>query len=121
MAKSDALEKLRDALAALNYELMENYGTRLRRANLGSSYRLDYMEERKNGYLQVKWSRDVWDEELTSYYSKILPPLPKEVRASFPKARVTARNARILIPLLKCIEDDTKHDFKRYMHENWNK
>lgn len=89
--------------------------------DLGGDYRLDYMEERKNEYLQVRWSRDVWDEELTSYHSKVLPPSPKKVHASFAKVRITARNARILTPLLKCIEDDTKYDFTRYMHKNWNK
>lgn len=46
MEKKKALDKLRDAMATLTYELMADHATVLKRAELGTEPRLDYIDER---------------------------------------------------------------------------
>ncbi len=96
LSKEEAKEKLRDELATMMYLSMEKHAPRVRRKDLSENARLEYMEERKNEYLRVKWTRDVWDEELTVYSDNEVPLILKD-------------------PLEK------KYDFKEYMHKNWNK
>ncbi len=119
--KNVALKTLRDALATMAYDLMEEYGTPLKRSDLGEDCRIDFMEERKNEYLLTKWSQDNWDEELTFYHDKKLPPSPLQVRASFDNVELTVHNALVIAPILKELEEDRKYDFTTYMHDNWQK
>lgn len=121
MEKREALDKLRDAMATLTYELMADHATVLKRAELGSEPRLDYIDERMREYLCTKWTRDDWDMEVTIYRDKTLPPTPEQVRASFDDVKVTAKNAAILAPILARREDDKRYDLVKYMQENWNK
>lgn len=121
MEKKEALDKLRDAMATLSYELMEKHAATLKRTELGVEPRLNYIDERMREYLCTKWTRDDWDIEITIYRDKTLPPTPEEVRASLEKVRVTQQNAAILAPILARREEDKKYDLLRYIHENWDK
>ena len=56
------------------------------------------MEERRQVYKKLKWTRDIWDEELTQY-------IPEEKRK----------------PLILTDPEEKKYDFKVYMKKNWNK
>ncbi len=118
--KKEALIKLRDSLATLKYYQMENHATRIKRNDLSEDPRLDFMEERRKEYLNTKWTRDVWDEELTVYRDKDAPT-PQEVRETLDGVKITTSNAGIMGPILVKRLEDKKYDFKRYMHENWNK
>lgn len=42
----------------MTYELMEDHSTVLKRAELGTDPRLDYIDERMREYLLTKWTRD---------------------------------------------------------------
>lgn len=121
MEKKEALDKLRDSMATLTYELMADHATILKRSELGPEPRLDYIDERMREYLCTKWTRDDWDMEVTIYRDKTLPPTPEAVRASFDDVKVTAKNAAILAPILARREEDKKYDLVKYMKENWNK
>lgn len=121
MEKREALDKLRDAMATLTYELMAEHATVLKRAELGPEPRLDYIDERMREYLCTKWTRDDWAMEVTIYRDKTLPPTPEAVRASFDDVKVTAKNAAILAPILARREEDKKYDLVKYMQENWRK
>lgn len=121
MEKKEALEKLRDAMATLTYELMADHATVLTRAELGPQPRLDYIDERMREYLCTRWTRDDWALEVTIYRDKTLPPTPGEVRASFDNVKITPQNTAILAPILARREEDKRYDLVRYLQENWNK
>lgn len=121
MEKEEALTVLRDAMATLVWEIMEEHCEIIQRADLGNedSY-LRFMEERRLEYMNVKWKYDVWDEELTFYHDK-KKPLPQKVREFVDNVSVNYKNAWVLAPVLVQRENDKKHDFTAYMHENWDK
>ena len=121
MEKRDALDKLRDTMATMKYELMAEHSTVLKRAELGPEPRLDYIDERMREYLCTKWTRDDWAMEVTIYRDKELPPTPEAVRASFDNVKITPQNAAILAPILAQREEDKRYDLVRYLQENWNK
>ncbi len=116
--KKEALIKLRDIMATMMYEQIEKYSTPIKRCDLSLDARYDFMEERKNEYMRAKWTRDVWDEELTVYKDF---PLQQDIRASFDNVEITKDNAYIFAPILVKRIEDEKYDFKRYMHKNWKK
>ena len=118
--QKEALRDLRDTLSTLLYESMEKHSTPLVRRELGDDPRLGYMEQRRQEYLKTKWTKDVWEEELTRY----LDADDKEyisVQESMDRIKVTKDNAHIMGPILVKRYEDKKYDFKNYMHKNWNK
>ena len=118
--KKEALILLRDALATGIYNQIEAYSTPIKRAELSDNARLDFMEERRLEYLKTKWTKDVWDEELTRYFDKA----DREYNAvweSMDRIKITKDNASIMGPILVKRLEDKKYDFKDYMHKNWNK
>ena len=119
MDKKSALTALRDELATMMYDQIEKHSTHISRIELPSDARERFMEERKNEYLRVKWSRDVWDEELTVYKDKDAPS-QENVRKTIDNIIITPKNASILAPILVKRMEDKKYDFKDYMHKNWN-
>lgn len=121
LEKREALDMLRDSMATMFYDLMCAHSTKLKREDLGSDPRLDFMEKRKNEYLRLKWTRDDFGMEITCYRDHTLPPTPQQVRASFDNVVITPENAAILAPILLRREEDKKYDFVQYMHENWKK
>ena len=118
--KKEALKLLRDSLATMTYNQIEKYSTPLFRSQLSNDPRLDYMEERRLEYLKTKWTRDVWDEELTVYKDKNHPS-PEEVRKTFDDVKITSDNAKIFAPILVKRMEDKKYNFNDYMHNNWKK
>lgn len=118
--KEDALLYLRDQLATLLYENIEKFSTPIIRNKLGSNPRLNYMEERRKEYMKTKWTKDVWEEELTRYYDAADREY-NEVQESMDNIIITESNASIMAPILVKRLEDKKYDFKKYMHNNWNK
>lgn len=121
MEKKKALRVLRDEMATLVYEMMAAHGTKIKREELDKSdFRLEFMEERRQEYLRVPWTKDVWEEELTFYHDKD-NPLPVKVWEFVDNVNVNGENAKILAPILVRRAEDKKYDFKEYMHKNWNR
>lgn len=118
--KKEALTKLRDSMATMIYEMIEEHTTPIKRETLKGDLHQQHMEKRKNEYLKNKWTRDVWDEELAFYQSKDYTP-QQEVRKSLDNVNITSRNAHILAPILVKRLEDQKYNFKQYMKKNWNK
>lgn len=118
MNKEEALRILRDAIATMFWKELEEHAERITRDSLDKDCRLNFMEERRQEYLRVKWTRDVWDEELTVYHGF---DGPADVRKSLKDVKITKYNAGIISDELNKYNDDLKYDFKKYMHENWNK
>ena len=114
--KKEALIKLRDCLATMKYEQIENHSTPIKRSELGKDPRMDFMEERKNEYMRLKWTKDVWEEELTVYKDRI-----EFRRETLDTVEITKDNASIMAPILVKRKEDIKYNFKKYMHDNWNK
>lgn len=118
--KKEALTDLRDAMASLLYECILKYSTPIKRNELGPDPRLDYMEQRRKEYLKTKWTKDVWEEELTRY----LDEADREqlaVEESMDNIKITKENAGIMAPILVKRLEAKKYNFKDYMHKNWNK
>lgn len=120
MEKREALLTLRDELATMVYLTMEEHTTPLVRRELEGDLHMQYMEQRKNVYLDVKWTRDVWDEELTRYIPSCAP-LPENVREFADVVHVDKDNAYVLAPVLAKRMEDHRYNFKQYMKENWNR
>ena len=118
--KKEALIELRDSLATMMFEHIEKYSTHLTRKELSENCRLDFMQERKNEYMRVKWTRDTWDEEITYYLDKE-HPLPQEINLSFDSVEVNSDNAYVMAPVLVKRMNDEKYNFKNYMHNNYKK
>lgn len=118
--QKEALLDLRDSLATLLYESIEKHSTPIVRSELSKDPRLDYMEQRRQEYLKTKWTKDVWDEELTRYFDAEDREY-NSVQESMDNIKVTSENAHIMAPILVKRLEDKKYDFKKYMHENWNK
>ncbi len=116
--KKEALRELRDIMATMMYEQIEKYSTPIKRNELSLNARYDFMEERKNEYMRVNWTRDVWDEELTVYKDF---PSQQDIRESLDNVEITKDNAYIFAPVLVKRLEDEKYNFKKYMHENWQK
>lgn len=117
--KKEALTLLRDNLATLLYENIFKYASRIKRQELGDDPRLDYMESRRKEYLKTNWTKDVWNEELTQY----LDDYDKEILAinnDLSKLNLNINNSYLAKDVLKRVKEK-KYDFKKYMHENWNK
>lgn len=120
MEKEKALSTLRDHMASMMYELIEKNSSPVKRHELVGDIHEQHMEKRKNEYMKVNWTRDVWDEELTVYQSKTVTT-PAQVRESLKDVKITPTNAKIIVPTLIQHEEDKKYDFKTYMKKNWNK
>lgn len=118
--KEEAMTFLRDQLATLVYEAIEQHATPICRDELPTNARELFMKERKDEYLKTKWTRDVWDEEITVYRDKN-HPLPPEVHAAYDAVNVNHYNVHLIAPVWAERDDDIRHDFIRYMKENWNK
>lgn len=118
--KAEALEVLRDALATLCFENIERHSTPIDRSKLGEDPRMDFMRERCQEYLKTKWTKDVWDEELTRYLD-IQDREMRDVEESMDSIVITPQNAGIMGPILVRRQESQKYDFKKFMHENWNK
>lgn len=119
MTKKEALITLRDSLATMVYNSMEKHTIPVCRSSLTGDIRMQYMEERRKEYMKVKWTRDVWDEELTYYKDKELPTW-KDVTAYAEGVHIDKDNADILAPVLVKRLGEKKYDFKEYMKRNWN-
>lgn len=120
MTKKEALETLRDSMASMMYELIETHSIPLKREELVGDIHEKHMEQRKNEYMKVNWTRDVWDEELTVYQSKDITT-PAQVRETLKNVKLTVANANIMAPVLAACAEDEKYNFKTYMKKNWNK
>jgi len=118
--QKEALLFLRDSLATLLYESIEKHSTPIIRKELVGDFRLEYMEQRRQEYLKTKWTKDVWEEELTRYFDAEDKEY-NSVQESMDNIVVTSENAYIMAPVLIKRFEDKKYDFKKYMHENWNK
>lgn len=118
--QKEALLDLRDSLATLLYESIEKHSTPIIRSELVGDSRFEYMEQRRQEYLKTKWTKDVWDEELTRYFDAEDREY-NSVQESVDNIIVTSENASIMVPVLVKRLEDKKYDFKKYMHENWNK
>lgn len=113
--KAEALARLRDAMATIVWDIMEEHGGRLVRKELHKPREL-FLEERKNVYACQKWYADVWDEELT-YYPGHGVTTPQQAREYVDKVEITAENAWVLAETLVRREEDGWYDLKRYLRE----
>jgi len=117
--KKEAISDLRDILATMVYENIEKHSTPYVRPE-GKDIHIEFMEQRRQEYLKNSWTRDVWEEELTRY----LDASEREsvsVMESMDNINVNKENASIMGPILVKRQEQKRYDFKRYMHENWNK
>lgn len=108
---------LRDVMSTIVYEIIESHVPPVKRAELSSDPRLDWLEVRKQVYDCQKWSEDVWEEEVT-YYPGHGVTTPKQAREFVDKVKVDSRNAYIFADMLVRREEDKKYDLISYLREN---
>lgn len=117
--KEEALTVLRDNLATLLYENLENHATRVKRREMGSDPRMDYMEERRLEYMNTKWTKDVWEEELTQYFDAKDREFI-QINEDLSNLELNSNNAYLAKDVLRRVKEK-RYDFKEYMHQNWRK
>ena len=91
-----------------------------KREDLTGDIRLKFMQERVDEYMRVKWTRDVWDEELAFYKDREIV-FSEDVWDSLKDVELTKHNAWIMQPILERIKENDKYNFKKYIKQNWNK
>ena len=116
--KKEAMEKLRDALASLRYEIIERL-PRIERQGLSGDIHLQHLQKRCDTYLETKWIEPNWDEEIMIYHCKDVT-YADEVRAGFDNVKITSENAGIFAKIFVRRCYDIKYDIIRYMKEHWN-
>lgn len=118
--KKESLILLRDTISTMMFNQIKKYSVPIKRNELDDNLHYDFMEERKKEYLKVKWTKDVWDEELTVYKDKEIT-YSEDVRKSFDNVKITKDNANIFAPILVRRLEDENYNFKKFMKNNWNK
>lgn len=118
--KDRAMDYLRDVLGTMVYENIENHAPRVKRRELGYDPRRDFMEERRLEYLNIKWTKDVWDEELTQYFNASEREY-NSLQKSIDNMVISSKNTDILVPIIRRRAKENRYDFKEYMHQNWNR
>lgn len=113
--KEEALARLRDAMATIVWDIMEEHRVLVKRAEMENP-REQFLEERKNVYACQKWYEDVWDEELT-YYPGHGVTTPQQAREYVDKVKVDAGNAWVMAETLVRRDEDMRYDLKRYLRE----
>lgn len=108
---------LRDTLATLLWENMERHATRIKRKALGADPRHHFMEERLKEFQKLKWTKDVWDEELTRYLDKEDREM-RDTYASYEKIHVDAHTAPLIAPILLRNQIERRYDFKAFLRAN---
>lgn len=112
----EGLIKLRDALATLKWELMEEHAPRVKREDLGNDPRSLFLKEREKEYLRGNWKDDCYDEEIIMYKDKNIP-YREDVLKPFENVKITKENAHLIAPFLVEIENEKKYDLKEHMHK----
>lgn len=118
--KDEGLKILRDNLATLYYEQIENYGGKFDRTNIVNDIHYNYMDERMYEYSKAKWRRDYcWDDELFVYKAGDVDL--EDVWKDIDKVNINVKNAHIFGDILVELERRKKYNFKDYMNENYRK
>lgn len=118
--KREALQILRDTLAAMVYQQIFEHTKPISRDSLGYNPRLDYLELRRKEYWKVKWSSyEAWKEELTSYKGGV--DFPHEAWEFLDNVKVDAKNAKFYGPLLARRYEHKWYSMDRYMKDNFHK
>lgn len=115
--KQEALAMLRDEMSTIVWDIMEDHVPLVKRAELSTKPREDWMEVRKAVYDCQKWYEDVWEEEVT-YYPGHGVTIPVKAREFVDKVNVNYKNAHIFADVLKRREEDKKYDLMKYLQEN---
>ncbi|MCH5269317.1 MAG: 1-acyl-sn-glycerol-3-phosphate acyltransferase [Lachnospiraceae bacterium] len=115
--KYEGMEKLRDIMSTIVYELMEAHTQPVSRGDLGTNPRMDYMEVRRQVYECQEWYNDVWEEELTMYSGHGVTT-PQQARMYVDKIQINIQNAGVLADVLARREEDKRYDLEKYLRNN---
>lgn len=115
--KWEAMCVLRDVMSTIVFEIIEEHVKPIKRAELPDDSHKWWLEVRKAVYDCQKWSKDVWEEELT-YYPGHGVTTPKQAREFVDKVNVNKNNAYIFSDMLIRREEDKKYDLVKYLQEN---
>lgn len=120
MDKESAIQKLRDTLSTLRFEICEQIYPKQIRAELIGNLHEQHLQDRWNTYMETKWYEPNWDEEIMTY-RKAGFTSAEEVRVDLTHIEPTPENAHILVPIILRHTEDLQMDCKRYMKLKWNK
>lgn len=115
--KYEAMCVLRDVMSTIVFEIIEEHVKPIKRAELPDDSHEWWLEVRKAVYDCQRWSKDVWEEEVT-YYPGHGVTTPKKAREFVDKVNVNKNNAYIFSDMLIRREEDKKYDLVRYLQEN---
>lgn len=115
--KYEAMFVLRDVMSTIVFEIIEEHVKPIKRAELPDNSHEWWLEVRKDVYDCQKWSKDVWEEEVT-YYPGHGVTTPKKVREFVDMVNVNKNNAYIFSDTLIRREEDKKQDLVKYLQEN---
>lgn len=118
--KDKGLQILRDNLATMLYEQIDNYSTPFERGKVEGDMHINYMDERMDVYSKTTWRSDYcWDDELFEYKAGDVDL--EDVWKDIDKVNINVKNAHIFGDILVELERRKKYNFKDYMNENYRK
>ena len=123
--KEAARQTIKDTFIKMRREQIIDHSPIYSRDSLGHNPIKYFMEERLQEYLKTPWTQDVWEEELNGYVPKINPDSPEAVWSYFDNQSFDPlKVSKCALPPREFLQKrliKSTHNFKDYMHENWNK
>lgn len=117
--KDEGLQILRDRLATMYYNQIENYSSSYI-APKNKDKHFAFMDDRMYEYSKAKWKSDYcWDDELFSYKGKDIDL--EDVWKDIDKVKITSKNIHIFKEILIELERRKKYNFTDYMNKNYRK
>lgn len=113
----EGLIHLRDNLATMKWKQIENYSEPLKREELNrrKDYRKDFLEERRQIYLENKWTSSEALQSEIGYFKNKKEPKPKELWETFRNVKIKRENAYIMAPIMKTIAENDEYDLKNHI------
>jgi 1-acyl-sn-glycerol-3-phosphate acyltransferase len=107
---------LRDMIATEHFDQIEKYASRIKRSELGSDPKLDFLKQKRTEALAIKASREQCKNE---FISRIRPDQRERqaIVEDLPNVNITKHNYMHVLPLIKELTREDRYDFVKFMEE----
>lgn len=107
---------LRDTIASAHYEQIEKYASRVKRSDLGSNPRMDFLKFNRNKNIGICAEKENWKDEVITRKSE-LKKARIEIKEALLNAKITMRNHMHILPIIKNLCVDDRYDLQKYMED----
>lgn len=108
---------VRELLAGLRYELLEKYGSHVKRDDLPKNPRKVWLEEKRKEVFQLEWMNPDWEDEFRTYKDRSIIT-PEEVWGNI---KLTPANAKYIAKIQSELRQEEEFDLVKQLTKSWNK